>query len=166
MQLVHTTATYCPPIIVVLWWISFHTTTFWAPVVTDVPIVNIILAWNAFWSSCKSNSKISAHSIFCTIMNLKYFSSLLIVRKIGCLWCSNVVLTWVGVFWTLHTTWDCVVDLDGIIALITRNWVAQYLHTKYKLLFLQMSPSKNILYKSCFLQVAVFQWYVAMASYR
>ena len=33
-------------------------------------------------------------------------------------------------FWTLHTTWDSVVDFDGITSFITRNWEIQYLHAE------------------------------------
>lgn len=34
---------YCsaPPLMLVLWWIPFHTTTFWRPVVTLSPTVNV-----------------------------------------------------------------------------------------------------------------------------
>ena len=43
--------TYAPPCVLVLWWISFQTTVFWAPVVTEVPTVKIRRASKAFLSS-------------------------------------------------------------------------------------------------------------------
>ena len=106
---------------------------------TDVPTVNVILAWKAFRNSCSiKNAGIDAKygtcisvgyalEFYTSMLYLEHFPSLPIVRKVGHSGCSTIALAWVGVFWALHTTWDDVTDLNSVAALTARNRVRQYL---------------------------------------